>query len=101
MSELTPDQIGQLANITSVSDFRTFLSQELTITLLNDVVLATIANEFNLGTLTYNYVDEPPNSEHQFFWSSTIDVPPDEGDSNSNKFVANILIQVEDQSGKQ
>ena len=98
MAELTQDQQGQLGSIKNVTDFVTFLQETLEIDIANDIVLATIADEFNLGELHYDYINEPPNLEHKFSWDSTIKVPPDEESENespnTNELVTNILIQV-------
>ena len=111
MAQLTADQIAKLAGIHTITGFRSFLSSTLGIVLTNQVVLTTIANEFNLGSITYEYAYDPPNnSEHYFFWDSTIDVPPeeeqddppsDEDLSLRNEFVAKVLIQVKDKAGEQ
>ncbi|NEQ65854.1 MAG: hypothetical protein F6K21_10210 [Symploca sp. SIO2D2] len=104
------DQAAQdaLSSIFTVEQFKTFLIDNLGITLLNNVVLATIANEFHLGQLSYNYVNEPPESQHQFLWAATINVAPDdevsdisEEPQNVNAINANLLIQVEDRTGEQ
>lgn len=103
MGALGQAALETLSTIVDVSSFRGFLSSELGITLTNDVVLATIANEFNLGTIEYYYVDIDGTFFHQFVWSATINVAPDdevsdtsEEPQNVNAVNANILIQVED-----
>ena len=110
MAILSATQIADLAGIGTVQEFKLFLSENLGITLLNEIVLATISDEFNLGTITYEYESEPPNSQHRFWWDSTINVapeeeeedPPSENDlSLRNEFVAKVLIQVKDEAGKQ
>ena len=106
------DQAAQdaLSSIFTVEQFRIFLIENLGITLLNEVVLATIANEFHLGTIEYYYIFE--DQMHQFVWSATINVPPDEvpddvdpetveNAQDVNAINANILIQVEDRTGDQ
>ena len=105
MGALNTEQIAELAQIRSVQDFVTFVQDTLGIDIANDIVLATIANEFNLGELHYDYINEPPNLEHKFSWDSTIKVPPDEESENespnTNELVTNILIQVKDEANNQ
>ncbi|NEO65114.1 MAG: hypothetical protein F6J98_33865, partial [Moorea sp. SIO4G2] len=83
MGALSPEQIGQLVGITNVQEFREFLMYDLGISLLNEVVLATIANEFHLGELGYAYDQE--NSMHQFSWAATINVAPDDEVSDTSE----------------
>ncbi len=108
MAALSADQIADIAGFNTVGELTKFLGTQLGITLLNEVVLATIANEFHLGQLSYNYVNEPPESQHQFLWAATINVAPDdevsdisEEPQNVNAINANLLIQVEDRTGEQ